>query len=563
MEYKLKNAIDVDLISTVLNNRGITDIEKLLNPPKIEHDPNQLTNLKRGIEVFLKHVNSEKPKIGILADCDVDGYTSAAIMFRYLSTLGIRAKVFIHSGKIHGLADKDVLRTIKQCNLGLLIIPDASSGDFKEHKILNDMGTEILVLDHHDCKKYSSDAIVINNQMCDYPNKSLSGVGITYKFIAETDKQLNMDISRNMLDLVAIGNIADMMDVTSEETRYYIFQGLENINNLLIRKYLMKNDIDIATITEIAFKVAPELNSIIRMGDKESKAKLFNALAYVDYRVPYKPRGKKEEEFIHVTDDVVRLSSSLRSKQRNAVKKAIGEISEDIERMKDKNILIVKLNPKTPYTLTGLIANQLSKNNNKCCIVLRESEEHPNSFSGSARTYMDIDFKGICTKTQLFTTCEGHAGAFGVGCEEDKLEEIIDKLDKALEGTTSEKVYEVDYIIDAKDLRADDVQKISELKYLWGGSIPEPTFVIRDIIIPSNDIRNLARSTIGFSYRDINYIKTFASAKFIEDITCKSHVKFKPIDIQLDIVCKFVDSKYGPQVHIIDAKSKPYEGVLW
>lgn len=562
MKYKLIKPIGIDIVSTVLENRNISNVNDLINPPKVEYDPIILKNLEKGVNLFIEYINKLDSKIGILVDCDVDGYTSATLFYNYLSHFGIRPRVFIHNTKKHGLTDKEVFDVIVKSNINLLIIPDAASADFKEHKILDDLGIKVLILDHHECSKYSNHAIVINNQMCDYPNKDLSGAGVTYKFLAQTDKQLNKDIASTLLDLVALGNIADMMDMTSKETRYYVFEGLKNINNKLFKKYLKKNEIEVPTIIEVAFKVAPEINSIIRMATKEEKTKLFNALVGLDYSVPYKPRGK-EETLVHITDDVVRISASLRNKQRNAVKKAIKESQEDIEKCKDKNILIIKLKADTPYTITGLIANQLAKENKKCCIVLRDSEDNKNICTGSARTYMDMNFKDMCSSINKFNFCDGHQGAFGVSINSNLVDEVMEILHKKLEGTSSEKDYEVDYIIDAKDLRKSDVEGIAKLKYVWGGGIPEPIFVIKNIILESNAIKSLARSTVGFTHNNIQYIKTFAPSGFLDDISCKQYVKFKPISIQLNIICKFMDSKYGPQVHIIDFESSPYVEALW
>ena len=87
-------------------------------------------------------------------------------------------------------------------------------------------GVDVLVIDHHEADYISSDACIINNQLCDYPTKSLSGVGMVYKFCSYIDELLNVDYADQFLDLVALGMVADMMDLRDFETRHLITRGL-------------------------------------------------------------------------------------------------------------------------------------------------------------------------------------------------------------------------------------------------------------------------------------------------------------------------------------------------
>lgn len=87
----------------------------------------------------------------------------------------------------------------------LVIAPDSSSNDYDIHKTLSEKGIEVLVIDHHEAEKISEYACVVNNQLCDYPNKSLSGVGMVYKVCKHMDMLLNMDYADDYLDLVSLG----------------------------------------------------------------------------------------------------------------------------------------------------------------------------------------------------------------------------------------------------------------------------------------------------------------------------------------------------------------------
>ena len=155
-----------------------------------------------------------------------------------------------------------------------MLCPDSSSEDHKEHKKLKEYGINTIVLDHHKAKKISEDAIIINNQLSEYPNKNLSGVGVTWQFCKYIDGLLKIDKANQYLDLVALGLIADMMSMTSLETKHLIEKGLldENIKNPFIAYMVEKNNFSLKgkiTPIGVAFYVAPFVNAITRSGTME------------------------------------------------------------------------------------------------------------------------------------------------------------------------------------------------------------------------------------------------------------------------------------------------------
>ena len=202
----------------------------------------------------------------------------------------------IHTGKEHGI----LLNTIPT-DVKLVIAPDSSSNDYEVHKELAERGVDVLVIDHHETDKESEYACIINNQMCDYPTKSLSGVGMVYKFCSYIDTLLDVDYADQYLDLVALGMVADMMDLRDYETKHLINKGLKSIRNPYFRgmverqEYQLKNGI---TPFGIAFYIAPYVNATIRMGTQEEKVMLFESM--LDYRgyelIPSTKRGCKGQQ---------------------------------------------------------------------------------------------------------------------------------------------------------------------------------------------------------------------------------------------------------------------------
>ncbi len=88
----------------------------------------------------------------VIVDCDCDGYTAAALLINYLyklfpSWVNNKINWFMHEGKQHGL--KDCINYILQNKPSLVIIPDAASNDYEEHKILKENNIQTIILDHH------------------------------------------------------------------------------------------------------------------------------------------------------------------------------------------------------------------------------------------------------------------------------------------------------------------------------------------------------------------------------------------------------------------------------
>lgn len=123
-----------------------------------------------------------------------------------------------HATKAHGI-NIDIIPP----NTTLVIAPDSSSNDYEIHEALNNRGIDVIVLDHHHADKVSEYACVVNNQLCDYPTKSLSGVGIVYKFCQYLDQVLEQPgFVDRFIDIVGIGLVGDMMDIRDFETHYLV-----------------------------------------------------------------------------------------------------------------------------------------------------------------------------------------------------------------------------------------------------------------------------------------------------------------------------------------------------
>lgn len=187
MKYKLIRTPDPQLTAPVqvLYNRGIAlnDIHHYLNTTDNDINDAEMfgeSNVRSAVTALVSAINNNEKTL-VLVDCDCDGYTAAAILINYLHDLFPAfvencLKYYLHEDKTHGLSD--CMDYIEKNDFKLIVIPDAASNDYEYHHKLKEEGRKIIILDHHEAPQVSTDAIVINNQLSDYPNKQLSGAGV-------------------------------------------------------------------------------------------------------------------------------------------------------------------------------------------------------------------------------------------------------------------------------------------------------------------------------------------------------------------------------------------------
>ena len=484
-------------VEQVLFNRGILpeNVEHYLNTTDADIlNPAMITNIDQGARVLVQHI-AQGDKVLIQIDSDCDGYTSAAALINYLNCLFpgfVQSNVYyrIHTGKQHGILLETVPDDVK-----LVIAPDSSSNDYEVHQQLKSKGVDVLVIDHHEADMISENAVIINNQLCDYPTKSLSGVGMVYKFCSYIDELLNVDYADQFLDLVALGMVADMMDLRDFETRHLITRGLENIRNPYFKgmvdkqAYSLKDGI---SPIGVAFYIAPYVNATIRMGTQEEKLMLFESM--LDYRgyelVPSTKRGCKGQQETRV-EQACRNCTNIKNRQT----KARDEALENIERIiKEKNllenkILVVKLETfAADRNLTGLIANQLMAKYQRPVLLLNKTED---GWEGSGRGYDKSKFDNLrefLKESDLVMYAEGHANALGVGITDEAFKSFIEYSNRELAEFDFTPCYKVDFIFSGADFRGKDIVEIAELKSLWGQGVDEPFVAIEHINVYAGNV---------------------------------------------------------------------------
>ena len=502
MKYKLiaKPNKNYSPMQQILVNRGIDvkDIEHYLKTSDADIlNPDLLDNMAEGVKRLVSAIKNQE-KMFLIVDCDADGFTASAALVNYIYKVFPSAmdllSIQLHEGKEHGIEEK-WLEEIVANEYKLVICPDASSNDYEQHKFLKDNGIDVLVLDHHDAEEVSENAIIINNQLSDYPNKTLSGVGVVYKFCSKIDELMKIKEADTILDLVSLGMIADMMDMRNFETKHLIQKGLTRIENPFFRALVERQAYSIGeTVTPIgvAFYIAPLINATIRVGTQNEKEVMFKAmLNHCAYdMIPSTKRGEKGKTEAVVVQ-AVRNATNVRNRQKKARDNGFEYVEQIIAANNlDKNkIIVVQVSEDLDKNLTGLIANQLMAKYQKPVLLVRETDE--GLLQGSARGYDKSelkDLKSFLLESGFMEYAEGHAAAMGVGIYKDKVNALIDYSNTVLANYDFSACYDVDYEYMSNDFKAQDIIDIGSMKSLWGKGVDEAMVVIKGIKITSNNI---------------------------------------------------------------------------
>ena len=575
-----------ELLDILLKNRGVENPKGLLNVNKSAiHDGMLLKNMDRGLNMLHWHIENNS-KIHIIDDVDVDGLTSGAITDNYI--LNINPNIIItHSmneNKVHGI----VVKSLKEYDFNLLIVPDAGSSDAKQCKeLVETRDVDILILDHHEMEEVNSHAVVINCQDGQYPNTSLSGAGVVYKFIKEYDKKYGFNYAENNLDLVAIGMIADSMDLRNYETRYLAIEGLKTINNKFMKQFLIKNKIEEGESINFKFigwKIAPFINAVTRIGTAEERMDLINAFIGKEEIREYQPRRKHKEDpkpeivFQSLQESMVRGTTNIKARQDKLVKKSMEELALIIEseKLNTNKAIIINATDILEKSFSGLVANKLADIYKRPVTILKQIKdkeekdiEKPKEaiFGGSFRSYdlfpveslMDV-LRGL----ETFNMLGGHPNAGGFKIKESKIQETQDKLNEMFKDINIEDVYMVDYEIPIGRLKEKQILQVGQWADIWGNTLKEPIFAISDINLKIEDIqllgdkRNIIKFEKVIGKNKIVFIKTFAGEQIYNRMIMKNHTGLskKNNKVKLDIVGRFAVNKWNgneyPQIEILD-----------
>lgn len=405
-----------ELISLVIQNRGITDIEKFIHPTS----PLDLTLRDVGIDddavekalKRLKVAHEKGEKIVIYGDYDCDGVCATTILWETMYSLGFKVSPFIPEREKHGygLSQKGIDELLTKGKPDIVISVDNGIVAHTQWQHLKDLGVYTILTDHHepDEKKSPADVLIHTTKLC--------GTTVSWCFAREIEKKMKTSTSvgsvDQMLDLCAIGTIADQVPLTGANRSFATF-GLAQLNHTrrIGLQYLIEaSGAKPGVIDEwsVNYGIAPRINA---MGRLQSALDALRALCT---RKPEKAR-----ELISTIQDVNRTRQEL---TEELLQKAMSRANE----WKDEHIIIID-DVDFHEGVIGLIAGKLTETFFKPAIALSVGKI---TSKGSARSVSGVHITNMlrALRDELQMEVGGHPLAAGLKIETTKIEIFKQRL---------------------------------------------------------------------------------------------------------------------------------------
>jgi len=298
---QLANQLKISpLLAQCLLNRGLTDAVSIggFLQPRLKHlaDPFLLPNMGPAVERLFR-ARERKEMVVIFGDYDVDGVTSTALLLEVLRGLGWTTECHLphRMEEGYGLSADGVENCFKKFAPAVLLAVDCGSTSNSSVEWLQQRGVDVIVLDHHQVSSPQPPAVALVNPQLqrDKPNgvpsfTELCSVGLAFKLahaLVKRGREMGMPESidfdlRPLLDLVALGTIADLVPLTGEN-RILVAAGLERLNTtdrpgLRALKKVAQCPSPVGTY-EVGFQLGPRLNAAGRLETAEQSLQLLMA----------------------------------------------------------------------------------------------------------------------------------------------------------------------------------------------------------------------------------------------------------------------------------------------
>jgi single-stranded-DNA-specific exonuclease len=406
---QLEISLQIDpVIATLLVQRGIynaAEAGQFFRPSITDlHHPFLMRDMEKAVE-RLQHAISHQQRILLYGDYDVDGTTSVAMMYSFLSTLTHNLDYYLPDREKEGYGVSLAgIEYARETGCHLLIAMDCGIKANDAIARANSYGIDCIVCDHHLPEGDLPDAVAIldpKRSDCPYPYKELSGCGIAFK-LAQA-----MAISHHtpteelvpLLDLVAVSVACDIVPITGEN-RTLAYFGLRRINRSprIGLRALMDciNRPAPLTVTDLVFGLGPMINAAGRLGDARDAVQLLLA-----------------------SDANSALDAARRLSHRNNERRSVDYATADAARQRFRDLpdwqqkkSIVLFDPDWHKGIIGISASRMAEDFYKPTVILTESNGRA---VGSARSVRGFDLYAALQRCEdLFYSYGGHAHAAGM-----------------------------------------------------------------------------------------------------------------------------------------------------
>lgn len=532
-------------IAKILNARNITDmtsVKKYFSDEYEEgYDPFLMHDMQKAVDRINEAIENEE-KILVYGDYDADGITSTVLLVETLISMGANVSSYIPNRFEEGYGpNKEAFTKIINSGITLIITVDNGIAGVEEVDLANELGCDVIVTDHHKIQDTIPNAYAIihpEHPEGNYPFKKLAGVGVAFK-LAHALLEIFPDF---LLDLVAIGTIADMVSIT-DENRIFVKQGLELINEdprIGLKMLLELSGIDTKIDEQtVGFYIAPKLNSIGRM----DSAKL--GLSFLMAEDPVTARALAEQ--------IEQYNIQRKQVTEEIVKDVISKIENSDK--KQKNVIMVS--GEYHEGVLGIVASNIVEKYQRPVFIMNEKE---GILKGSARSIFDFNIYAAMNKiSDLFVAFGGHTLAAGFSFEQDNFEKIEEFLDNEFEEFKQNNDLKanknIDIVTSLEDISYQFLNSLDALKP-YGMDFEKPTVLIENAMVLNKAYFGSEKQYLRLTIAD--------EVGNLDCITFKDSATFDKIEKNdiIDLLCNIDKNNFNGrtklQAHIIDIHIKEF-----
>ncbi len=472
------------IVVQILFNRGLVDADEVAEffGQHVRSDnPFRMKGITDTVERLRWAIRRGEP-IAIYGDFDADGVTSTALMVQTLQAFGADVMPYIPHRVDEGYGlNQEALAWLHEQGVKVILTVDCGIRAVEEVTFGRALGLDILVSDHHSIGPELPPALAIINpkqEDCDYPFDAFAGVGVAYKLaqallrseeqapVARRPLSLEED---DLLDLVAIGTVADIMPLRGEN-RVLVQRGLAQINQGLrpgLRALIRKSgprggEID---ATAIGFRLAPRLNAAGRL---RSAIIAYDLLMAADDTS---------------ADDIALELSQLNIERQRLTQDAVNYAMAELGDNPPDDVLFVGKEGFNPG-IVGLVASRLKEAYYRPALV---AELGDGPIRGSARSVPEFDITAALDEcADILVRYGGHAAAAGFTVQPELLPSLRRRLNisasSQLQPEDRAHKLPIDAVVDLRDL---DYALLAKLKTLepTGSANPPAILVVPDLMV--------------------------------------------------------------------------------
>lgn len=467
-------------LAQVLINRGLTSPNQVRNFRNAGlaqlRDPLEIPGMKLGAERVLRALQRGEA-ILVYGDYDVDGITSTALLTSFLRSQGGQVSYYIPDRMEEGYGlNSQALLQAKEDGIQLVVTVDCGVSALQEARSAAQVGLDLVITDHHQAPPELPQAVAVIDPKTDttaQPWSNLAGVGVAYKLAqAVSDMLGNQSHCEELLDLVALGTVADIVPLTGEN-RILVKEGVTLLGNTSrpgLQALIEIGGISTGTITteQIGYGLAPRLNACGRL----SQADLGVELLLTTER-------ERAMELAMLLD---KENQSRQALEATITLQAMEAIEQEIDLTRDK-VIVLAAHDWHPGVI-GIVASRLVDKYYRPTIMISLEE---GIGKGSARSIPGFNlYAALQHVKEYLLTCGGHEMAAGLSVREEMLPSLRVALNSYAQEVMTEKdlipFLKVDCEILPREIDTELLKGIEELAP-FGFDNPAPVFALRNRVV--------------------------------------------------------------------------------